>query len=275
MKTLVLISLFITLSCTNLVPGRFLASTSYNVVLDIDYTIVQPANKDEIKNVITINGERYRIRPWALDMITALSEMENVNVYFFSGGKIDRNEKLLKELKLTNNKTAHDIQAGIYSYSDLTEVSTEGGFSDRLKKNLPFSAEKLKRTILVDDNADFSMPDQIRNMLWIGETFHHYESFEASQLDIGNPKVRQEYLPKSYHQWKNSEDNILYVTRLITDAISADEKGEMTFLSYIEKNRKKYLPTTNKPSTFQDTVFRTTFSKNNNLCQEYISNFQN
>ncbi len=273
MKLLSIIFTFIALlSCSNLSPKRSPSSEHFNVVLDIDYTIVQPARDDVTKDVLIINGERYRIRPWAIELISYLSDKPNVRIHFFSGGKIDRNTKLLKKLKLKNGNSAYNVAQTIMSFSDLTQVRQDGRFSEKYKKDLPFPEHELKRTILVDDNFHFAMPDQKSNMLWIGETFHHYLNFEQSKLDFGNPEIRQEYIPGTKTHWLNSENNLLFIYHLLSDAIDSDSSGEAEFLDFIHKRRSVYVPEKEQMTMFQRRLLNP-HKFSDKACQSLILSF--
>lgn len=268
----VIITFFILLSCSKLSQKRSPSSEYFNVVLDIDYTIVQPARDEVTKDVLVINGERYRIRPWAIELISHLSDKPNVRIHFFSGGKIDRNTKLLKKIKLQNGSSAYSVAQTIMSFSDLTQVRQDGRFSEKYKKDLPFPKHELKRTILVDDNFHFAMPDQKPNMLWIGETFHHYLNFEQSKFDLGNPEIRQEYIPSTRTHWLNSENNLLFIYHLLSDAMDSDSNGGVEFLDFIHKRRSVYVPEKEQMTMFQKRLLNPD-SFNKKTCQNIISSF--
>lgn len=254
-------------------PAAEIGQTDINIVFDIDYTIVQPATDPLDPDVIKIDDELYKVNSWTRDIIESLSRHHNVRIYFFSGGKKERNEKLLKKIKTNSGRSLHEFTQDIFSYDDLHQVAEEGSFSQRLKKNLIPLGLNLDRTILIDDNANFAFKGQERNMLWLGKTYHHYEDFNKSFRDLGNTKVLQEYIPTSFQQWFVARNKLKFVYELLDDAIVNEQLGRVDFLDYISTNREDYIPYGEKFSDHYRKVYLEELPDKNMNCLRAIQSF--
>ena len=82
------------------------ASDKIDIIFDLDWTIVKQVDSigsDPLK-YIEVSGEFYRIGDGAVELLNYLFSQEQVRVSFFSGGKYDRNSKLLKKLNTITNE---------------------------------------------------------------------------------------------------------------------------------------------------------------------------
>ena len=278
MKSIILILTLITfISCQRTVirsPASIQSERKISIVFDIDYTIVQPATDLNDSDVILIEGEHYKVNNWAREMIESLSRHPNVEISFFSGGKKDRNQKLLREIKMNTGESFLNIAGNVYSYSDLHQVQEEGRFSERLKKDLKILDFDLERTILIDDNSLFTHEGQDKNMLWLGKTYHHYEDFNKTYADIGNKKVLQEFIPENFQQWFLARNKLKFVHELIEDAIRSEKTSTVGFLDFIEANKKTYIPYDEKITSRYRSLFSKQFFNNQFTCSRAVLSFK-
>lgn len=244
------------------------------IVFDIDYTIVQPARHKTDPNVIEIQGEYYQVKDWASKIIQNLNR-PGVEIYFFSGGKRERNIQLLNAIKIENGKSLADIAKNIFSYSDLKEVKDEGRFSERLKKDLKKIGLNIKRAVLIDDNAQFAVKGQDRNMLWLGNTYHFYRTFPESFEDHGQEKILQQFIPEDYASWFLSRNKLKFIYELLDDAIKADLENEHDFLSFIEKYKSHYIPYDERMTAHFDRIYSNQITETSSNCRNAVAKFVN
>jgi len=277
MKLLRLFLIFILLiSCSRTVirsPANEISDGAINLVFDIDYTIVQPATDLKDPDVIKVGDEFYKVNNWSREIIESLSRHSNVRISFFSGGKKDRNIKLLKKIKVNNGQSLFELTSDVFSFSDLHEVSKEGRFSERLKKDLGKLGFDLDRTILIDDNAMFAYDGQEKNMLWLGKTYHHYEDFQKSYSDIGKVGVLQEFIPSNFQEWFLARNKLKFVYELIEDAITAEKNGNEDFLDYVSKNKEKYIPYNQSFTDHYRALYINNIPSSNYNCAKAIMSF--
>lgn len=221
--------------------SRGISSTEViDLVFDLDWTLVSELihSGQEISSVnrVTVHGLDYRINDWAIEMITELSQREDVRISFFSGGKESRNTDLLSKLKLADGsgRSFLDIAHKVKSYEDLYEIPTElvngEKFTDRFRKDLRKINNNLDRVVLIDDNYRFAINEtQRRNILWLGPTYIHYERVKnfphlPVEADI------EQFVPRTQDQWFVARNKLLLMWGLITDSL---ESGE----DFIEKSQ--------------------------------------
>lgn len=222
--------------------GRIPASEApIQIVFDLDYTIVQPGRDISDLKTVKVDEEIYRISDWAVEMIEKL-EAKNVEIYFFSGGSEERNITLLKKIKSPQGRSLNDLASGVFSYSDLREVSSTGSFTERLKKDLQVIGLNLDRAILIDDNLQFAYQGQDRNMLWMGKTYHFYNNFPQTYNDLNSSTVAQEFIPRSSKAWFIARNKLKFIYELLKDAIDSDKNSDIDFLDYINQNKDSYIP---------------------------------
>jgi hypothetical protein len=214
---------------------------AFHLILDIDYTLFHVVDERVSKRTI-MGSDKLLYEPiaWGVEGIeNALAR--GVKISFFSGGEEDRNISLLKQVKLSDGRSLFEVADGVYSRKHLEVVSDKGTFSERYKKNLEILGFDMKRSLLLDDLKDFVPNKHIRNILWIGKTYHHFNSYSLAQKATLEAKRELKYIPVTEEQWFISKNKMKYVFELILDA---NEKSKKTsdILSYINKYQREYIP---------------------------------
>ncbi len=174
-------------------------SHAVTAVFDLDWTIIyriiDPVDPQrEPESIIEFAGTHYRLADYAAESIELLHRA-GVNVVFFSGGPVDRNQHVVAELYRRVNRIALSPRTPhqILSHDQLTVLAPESSglsFPERFKKNLleAVSATELAETILIDDIPRFSFSDQERHML----------SFSAYRDFLRFPPASPERVPHEY-----------------------------------------------------------------------------
>lgn len=212
-----------------------------NIVLDIDYTIVSPVEDLESSEVITLDsGEKFRVNNYVKEFMEVMNGYENVNIYFFSGGKKERNLELLSKIKTHSGQSFLDLALDVYSFNDLSQVSESGKFAQKYKKDLKAIGLNLNNTILIDDVPIFSPESQKNNMLWTGEAYYHFEKYSDVISARNNPKFEKKYIPKSPNEWLRSKNIFQNITQLFKDHLNATN-DDRNFLEAVQANKNLYL----------------------------------
>ncbi|WP_290730908.1 NIF family HAD-type phosphatase [Halobacteriovorax sp. JY17] len=250
-KVLFLIFLvLISYGCAN--SGRAPASRSaekIDIIFDLDWTLVKQVDTPGISrtNFLEVNGEFYRLGDGAIDLLEYLFARSEVRVSFFSGGKFERNSKLLKKIK-TKYGSAFDNAHKVLSYDDLLEVSTDVtlAFSERLKKDVSLVNKDLSRVLLIDDDKRFIVGDsQRKNLLWMGETYKHFEEFS----DITNSS--DVYSPKTETKWLFDRKKLYMIKDILSESLDDSDN----FLERVGKESMKWNFLRNTPTLEQRQKF--------------------
>lgn len=146
-----------------------------HIVFDIDWTLVSqlkgnsfiPPTEKQNEQYVTVLGESYHITDGVSELLTELKQYPHLKISFFSGGSKERNELLLKNIKLKHSElTAYDIATKILSFQDLKDLYPNEKnkivrFSERYRKPLARYFSPLDRTLLIDDDASFIEESEI------------------------------------------------------------------------------------------------------------------
>lgn len=201
---------------------------SFHLVFDLDWTLVYPLEnspKQPGPLDVLVEGKWYRIADSTGDVLESLSQLPNVKIHFFSGGKKSRNLELLKKIRLPSGKTALDIAQQTLHYDDLTEVDPKAKkFSDRWKKDLSKVHSDLERVLLIDDIENFSMPGQEKQLLWTGKTYNFYDQFSSvpkKSTDKWDPPTREE--------WLRERNKLIALRNEILDRLGLAQDGNDVF----------------------------------------------
>lgn len=232
MRYLILL-LFISCSQIFRMPAQFgVEVTQKHIVFDIDHTLVaeiQAGETFDARRTITIDGIRYRIIPWAEELITELSKREDISISFFSGGSEARNIQLLKSLELVDgsNRSFYDISYKILSKQHLFDnrknVPVDSRFFNKWKKDISLVSDDLDSIILVDDHKDFYYKGQKNNTAWLGEWFNNFEDYSDVEKyrsrfgDVGDFK-----LPATYKDWWMNRNKLALMGSVLDAALDED-----------------------------------------------------
>ncbi|MBL7716444.1 MAG: hypothetical protein JNL01_13345 [Bdellovibrionales bacterium] len=179
-------------------------------VFDLDWTLFYVLPKDTLVDdrfTFRFDDEVYRLADFVPEVLADIESWPGARVSFFSGGTTERNEALLKMLRLPDGRSAWDIAYKVLNRPDLTKVSDNPAlkFSKQNKKDLSKINPNLGHVVIADDTEEFVMPNQISNQLWLGATY----TFYSNENDL--PRIATQYDPPSRAEWKKERLKILSV----------------------------------------------------------------
>jgi hypothetical protein len=212
-----------------------LSPAPIDIVFDLDWTLINPTNEEmarvDDRDIIRFQNEIYRITNQAIDVLIELHQQPEVRISFFSGGSAERNQFAIKAIyekihARTKNNQAQPFR--ILSAGDLTTVSdrTDLKFTERYKKDLSRFFD-LKSAVLIDDVANFTMPGQERNILWIGKTYNDRPQFEVSY--VANPRDAA-YLAPNQSEWLRDRNKLLPVKEALLSALKMTRQKTGSFV---------------------------------------------
>jgi hypothetical protein len=240
MRLLVILLLFT--SCALLNSKREIASVDegQHIIFDLDWTLIAEVpdrSQHPASELVHHAGLSYRITPHTREVIESLMSYPSVKVYAFSGGDRERNEAVLKQIKLSNGKSLYEEFAYIFSKEDLLDltdqVGTEARFADRYKKDLLKLGFNLDHTILIDDNYMFAKDEvQRNNILWLGDTYKIIEDYGRV---LNGEFEGEKYIPQNFTQWKSAKDKLLAVSFVLERGIEQSNLGNTRFPDVVQK----------------------------------------
>lgn len=183
---------------------------SRHIVFDLDWTLFYISSQESFqidqKDVFQYNGTYYRLAPGAIDLLNTLTEL-GFQISFFSGGDYQRNQYLIHQVRLLARNQNKNIN--IYKtlhFHHLTSKSDLPGlrFTQRWSKDLKKIHSDLSQIILVDDIAQFSMPEQQSNLMHLDRTYNDFPNY-TSRASTNDP----EFDPPNLIEWYK-ERNKLY-----------------------------------------------------------------
>lgn len=183
-----------------------------DIVFDIDQTIGTKIHegpygdfladpKNPTKGLVDISyleegkkvQEKYRIYEGVEELMEKLRPLQDqgkIRISFYSGGGPERNEALLKAIKLKQG-TLLDL-VGKRHYGRDTMVATgldeTHRIRDRFKKNLKLINPDLNQVVMIDDIRNFVLDSQLDNVLWVDYDFPYPERKGAGQQIIPSRK---------------------------------------------------------------------------------------
>ncbi|OUR95286.1 hypothetical protein A9Q84_15715 [Halobacteriovorax marinus] len=238
MRILSFILIFLNLvSCQNIgrKPTALNDKAPIDLIFDLDWTLIKQVESSiehsDKSKYATFEGEVYRIKEGASELLASVASRENVRISFFSGGGRERNTSVLKQIRV-GDTNAYDLAHKVLSKSDLTVVSTKASlsFTERYKKDVRLINSDLSRVVLIDDDKRFLISNKYkRNILWLGKTYNQYENY----YDL--PKKRTVYDPKSYEQWFFDKHKLHMVREILDQALTEED-----FLETMHNSRDKW-----------------------------------
>lgn len=256
LRLLLTLTLFSLLACSVTVPNRYPSSKEIHIILDLDWTIVSPVeNVLTGKNIISVEGELYRLHEGAKELLEQLFRTPGVKVSFFSGGSRERNFQLLSQLKLFDgNENAYSRAYKVLSKDDLTRLESvpeTARFSEKFKKDISKISKDLDNIIIIEDNPFFAInKEQSKSFLFLGQTYKYFESFEESQLAMKNLKnpTEQElkYYPRNWIEWKLNRDRLKILHQTLNESL--ERKGSVnSFSKQVMTNWSRFGLNNNNP----------------------------
>lgn len=262
----ILLSLLLSCSLSERKPSSLDKTSPIDIILDLDWTLIKQVDSSTVlkdpRKYVFYEGEVYRVKDGARELLESLAKRENIRISFFSGGGEFRNHSVLKQIKVLD-KTAHEISYKILSKKDLTVVSNDESlsFTDRFKKDLRLVNEDLSKVVLIDDDKRFLISDEyLENLLWLGKTYSQYE--EYSEI----PSGRTVYDPKTYEQWFFDRNKLFMVRDILDESLDNED-----FLNSMHRNKRAWNFTENRFSSNQAKEFIRKSSDFN--CHKIMSNF--
>jgi hypothetical protein len=92
--------------------------------------------------------------------------------------------------------------------------------------------------------------DQIDNMLWTGQTYYHFNSFEIADKHRNDLRYKPEYIPETELKWKISINKMKFIMELLLDAKDKASSNDK-IMSYIRMHKAKYIPYNEELTPFQ------------------------
>ena len=245
---------------------------SFDVIFDLDGTLFHHVYSKQSEYTIRASDNKlYEPIKWGREGIENLLA-QGYRIHFYSGGLHHRNLSLLKQTYLDNGKSLFDIASSIHSKNDMEVISTQGRYADRFKKNLIKRGFDLNKSIIIDDIERFVPVNQIDNMLWTGQTYYHFNSFEIAEKHRNDLRYKPEYIPETELKWKISINKMKFIMELLLDAKENASSNE-EILNYIRKYKTKYIPYNEELSSFQKILL--TKNKVPSICFRKFQNFIN
>jgi hypothetical protein len=216
-----------------LVLSGAIARADYDVVVDIDWTILSPIpvlDRAGRTDLIFFEGEAYAPAPFMMKTLDMLFSHPDVRVHVFSGGTRARNLAVLAALKFSDGTSLLErIQkrgGQVWSQSELTPIGTSGGNIDRYRKRIENLLPKAvaERLILIDDQTKFG--DTTMKAIPSYGVFNDRLSFDAS-------KIGQAYEPVNSVVWKSERNRWLVLAALLEAAFAGDRAGKFVFRDYL------------------------------------------
>lgn len=211
--------------------GLFLAAPTahaedcrFHVVLDLDWTLIYTTTEAMARadrgNIIRVDGQPYRFSDYTFEVLASLHRLDGVCVSLFSGGEAGRNKKVAEALY---SELAHRVGHSrfqlhrLLSAGDMRQVDDRPGlrFRNKFKKDLGRYFD-LARTILIDDVAEFALPDQRRNMLFVGGTYEDRPQWELGHLENS---ANAAFSAPSKSEWHRERQKLVWALGVVSEAI--------------------------------------------------------
>jgi len=212
----------------------------YRVVKDLDWTLFYNIPDPRLVppgELLVFEGEKglefYRASDHLPEFIEALLRLPGMKISFFSGGGRERNEALLRRIRLSDGRTALDVAERVFSKPDLTQVSNDESlrFPQRYKKRPQdlFENIDMTRMVLFDDHPEFA-DGELRVVLAHG-VFEYNPEFDPA-------KIGQPWQPRSLEQFQKERDKLALAYGVIEAAWLADQEGRGEFATIAENLMK-------------------------------------
>ncbi len=222
------------------------AKPKVDLVLDLDWTCIYPIPESEAatdpSSVIRADRQYFRMADFLIPVLRYLHRTGNYRISFYSGGGEVRNQQAIMEIYRRVNASFTNASPPyapfkILSRPDLNQIGdpNQMPFAEAYKKDLQKlgSDTKLGWTVLVDDQAEFAMKGQERNMLYLGATYIDVVDYDTWSKTDRSGVVNRRYDPPDQMSWAMERSKLLYVVDLIETAVLNAEKSGREFIEIV------------------------------------------
>jgi hypothetical protein len=225
-----------------------------HVVFDLDWTIISDLRGIESQgrkiasgHVLEVQGTRYRVTDGTEAIVAELLRDPRVRVSFFSGGHAPRNLEVLEKIRLPGGRSFRDAANRILSRDELTDlapgraVAPDFKFWEKYRKDLTKVCADLERVVLVDDIEGFALAGQRRNLLWLGPTYHPYESYEEALTASAS-----EYVPPDAGEWLRDQHRLRGAYEIVAEALrETAAEPNLSFVDRVSARARLLIPRQN------------------------------
>ena len=170
------------------------AASFFDLVFDLDWTLVYPVDKNVNAETIVLPQGRFHLADGVPETLLKLHRQGH-RISIFSGGVVVRNRALAEIL-------VHKIHAlggtdfsfyKVLNFEDLSQrpgASKDSKFADRWMKDLRKVNTDLRRVVLIDDMIKFSPAGQGKNMYWLAKTYNFHKAFDRHAKGDFDPPTK-------------------------------------------------------------------------------------
>jgi len=201
-----------------------------HIVFDLDGTLIYNVSKDLMgqKDVYQIKDEYYKLAPHSREFIEHLLLRDDVEISFFSGGSKERNDAILKKIKLSDSRSFYEIAFKHLDKEDL-EVndkfdpeSMPDKFAYRYNKNLLSVSENLDNIILIDDGRHWLPQGQEDNLFYIFDGQWYFTNYSAAKSALRrNPKKK--YMPHTLVEYELEQKKFFWISSIVERVLNGEE----------------------------------------------------
>jgi hypothetical protein len=196
---------------------------------DIDWTSFYVVADPTLPDTIFYRGKYFRPTDGLREYMTVILNTPGLRSTFMSGGDRERNEEVLRGVKLEDGSNLFERVYKILSTKEFRSVSNDPAlkWSDQFKKDLTKSVSdmKLSEAIATDDQPDATLAgEQRKSVVWLHRTFRYiddYSKFSPTSVEHLPPHERA-YYPESDHAWALERNKLAWAlgVRLVAHQIS-------------------------------------------------------
>jgi hypothetical protein len=178
---------------------------------------------DWVLNYI-LADKSFQVADGISEFFSALFQLPQIRVSVFSGGNRERNESLLRGVKLNNGTNLYERLFRILSFENLRQAEKDDSrnFTDRYKKDMReiSAALDLEQSIFADDQVHFAVDsEQDKSFLEVDHTYNWTESYIDRQSDPffaeGNDS---RYFPQSEFSWRLERNKLAWILGIFMES---------------------------------------------------------
>ncbi len=276
-RLLIIIFSFLLFACSSHVYRMPATALKKHIVFDLDGTLLYNVSKElkTNKDVFFVNGEYYKLADHSRELIEHLLSRGDVNISFFSGGTKERNDNILKQIKLENGQSFFDIaykhldKENLEVNIDFDSRTMPDKFAFRYNKNLLAITDDLENIILIDDGRHWLPKGQEENLFYIFDSQWYYPNYNAAKNAL-KLDPNKKYMPQTFLDYQLEQSKIFWISSVLEDSLNRedgsfveninsilkDEDGELIsrssnyFKSYYKTGRLLIMPKQTCQSSF-------------------------